>query len=219
MGSRHLRPLRAPPPHPPQAPVMSIPGTCLCDGLAPAQDFVSERVQQRHGDLVPVRVRDHEEGLGGAQRGRRVVQQQQPQLAGRRPAQVLGEAAVVPAAATAGLAARVRRDGSQDQEQPLGRPRQRNSNGARKQTQRATPIGIQIERRTPAALLQRVHATIKLMLQTTPLRGGGDSKKKFQKNFQKIFVRPFACCVGSLRSVGRCGRCSCWCRFRVHGAQ
>ena len=32
-------------------------------------------------------------------------------------------------------------------------------------------------------------------------------------------VLPFACCVGSLRSVGRCGRCSCWCRFRVRGAQ
>ena len=32
-------------------------------------------------------------------------------------------------------------------------------------------------------------------------------------------VRPFACCVGSLRSVGRCGRCSCWCRFRVRRAQ
>ena len=32
-------------------------------------------------------------------------------------------------------------------------------------------------------------------------------------------VRPFACCVGSLLSVGRCGRCSCWCRFRVRGAQ
>ena len=30
---------------------------------------------------------------------------------------------------------------------------------------------------------------------------------------------PFACCVGSLLSVGRCGRCSCWCRFHVHGAQ
>ena len=30
---------------------------------------------------------------------------------------------------------------------------------------------------------------------------------------------PFACCVGSLRSVGRCGRCSCRCRFRVRGAQ
>ena len=29
----------------------------------------------------------------------------------------------------------------------------------------------------------------------------------------------FACCVGSLRSDGRCGRCSCWCRFRVRGAQ
>ena len=32
-------------------------------------------------------------------------------------------------------------------------------------------------------------------------------------------VLPFACCVGSLRSVGRCGRCSCWCRFRGRGAQ
>ena len=32
-------------------------------------------------------------------------------------------------------------------------------------------------------------------------------------------VLPFACCVGSLRSVGRCGRCSCWCHFRVRGAQ
>ena len=28
-------------------------------------------------------------------------------------------------------------------------------------------------------------------------------------------VLPFACCVGALLSVGRCGRCSCWCRFRV----
>ena len=32
-------------------------------------------------------------------------------------------------------------------------------------------------------------------------------------------VLPFACCVGSLLSVGRCGRCSCWCHFRVRGAQ
>ena len=31
-------------------------------------------------------------------------------------------------------------------------------------------------------------------------------------------VLPFACCVGSLRSVGRCGRCSRWCRFRVRRA-
>ena len=41
-----------------------------------------------------------------------------------------------------------------------------------------------------------------------PLRGPGQSP-----------VLPFACCAGSLRSVGRCGRCSCWCRFRVRGAQ
>ena len=32
-------------------------------------------------------------------------------------------------------------------------------------------------------------------------------------------VLPFACYVGSLRSVRRCGRCSRWCRFRVRGAQ
>ena len=32
-------------------------------------------------------------------------------------------------------------------------------------------------------------------------------------------VLPFACCVGLLLSVGRCGRCSCWCCFRVRGAQ
>ena len=32
-------------------------------------------------------------------------------------------------------------------------------------------------------------------------------------------VLPFACCVGLLLSVGRCGWCSCWCRFRIHGAQ
>ena len=30
---------------------------------------------------------------------------------------------------------------------------------------------------------------------------------------------PSACCAGSLRSVGRCGRCSCWFRVRVSGAQ
>ena len=40
-----------------------------------------------------------------------------------------------------------------------------------------------------------------------PLRGPGQSP-----------VLPFARCVGSLRSDGRCGRCSCWCRFRVRGA-
>ena len=32
-------------------------------------------------------------------------------------------------------------------------------------------------------------------------------------------VLPFACCVGLLLSVGRCGRCSCWCHLRVRGAQ
>ena len=41
-----------------------------------------------------------------------------------------------------------------------------------------------------------------------PLRGPGQSP-----------VLPLACCVGSLRSVGRCGRCSCWCHFRVRRAK
>ena len=45
-------------------------------------------------------------------------------------------------------------------------------------------------------------------LVVAPLRGPGQSP-----------VLPFACCVGLLLSVGRCGRCSCWCRFRVRGAQ
>ena len=30
-------------------------------------------------------------------------------------------------------------------------------------------------------------------------------------------VLPFACCVGSMRSDGCCGRCSLWCRFRASG--
>ena len=55
-----------------------------------------------------------------------------------------------------------------------------------------------------------------------------DSQKSPCVTFRRVVVSlrgpgqspalPFACCVGSLRSVGRCGRCSCWCRFRVRGA-
>ena len=45
-------------------------------------------------------------------------------------------------------------------------------------------------------------------LVVVPYRGPGQSP-----------VLPFACCVGLLLSAGRCGRCSCWCRFRVPGAQ
>ena len=44
-------------------------------------------------------------------------------------------------------------------------------------------------------------------LVVVPLRGPGRSP-----------VLPFACCVGALRSVGRCDWCSCWWRFRVRGA-
>ena len=54
---------------------------------------------------------------------------------------------------------------------------------------------------------QTPRVTFRLVV--VPLRGPGQSP-----------VLPFACCVGSLRSVGRCGRwCSCWCCFRVRGAQ
>ena len=52
---------------------------------------------------------------------------------------------------------------------------------------------------TPCVTFRRV---------VVPLRGPGRSP-----------VLPFACCVRSLRSVGRCSRCSCWCRFRVREAQ
>ena len=61
------------------------------------------------------------------------------------------------------------------------------------------PGGIRTRGGTPCVTFRRVVA---------PLRGPGQSP-----------VLLFACCVGSLRSVGRCGRCSCWCRFRVRGAQ
>ena len=47
-----------------------------------------------------------------------------------------------------------------------------------------------------------------ILSRVVSLRGPGQSP-----------VLPFACCVGSLLSVGRCGRCSCWCRCRVRGAQ
>ena len=45
-------------------------------------------------------------------------------------------------------------------------------------------------------------------LVVVPLRGPGQSP-----------VLPFACCVGLLLSASRCGWCSCWCRFRIRGAQ
>ena len=54
---------------------------------------------------------------------------------------------------------------------------------------------------TPAT---RPPPRVTFRLVVVPLWGPGQSP-----------VLPFACCVGSLLSVGRCGRCSCWCRFRV----
>ena len=45
-------------------------------------------------------------------------------------------------------------------------------------------------------------------LVVAPLRGPGQSP-----------ILPFAYCVRSLLSVGRCSRRSCWCRFCVRGAQ
>ena len=58
------------------------------------------------------------------------------------------------------------------------------------------------------AFLDRHPPCVTFRQVVVPLQGPGQSP-----------VLPFACCVGSLRSVGRCGRCSCWCRFRVRGAQ
>ena len=58
----------------------------------------------------------------------------------------------------------------------------------------------------PPASAQPPCVTFRLVV--APLRGPGRSP-----------VLPFACCVGSLLSVGLCGRCSCWCCFRVRGAQ
>ena len=70
-------------------------------------------------------------------------------------------------------------------------------------------------RPVPSGTKQKCRAKVKsqapcvtFRLVIAPLRGPGRSP-----------VLPFACCVGSLLSVGRCGQCSCWCRFRVRGAQ
>ena len=56
--------------------------------------------------------------------------------------------------------------------------------------------------------LRNTPPCVTFRLVVAPLRGPGRSP-----------VLLFACCVGSLLSVGRCGRCSCWCRLRVRGAQ
>ena len=56
--------------------------------------------------------------------------------------------------------------------------------------------------------LQETPPCVTFRLVVVSLRGPGRSP-----------VLPFACCVGLLLSVGRCGRCSCWCCFRVRGAQ
>ena len=58
----------------------------------------------------------------------------------------------------------------------------------------------------PVHLLGWSAPCVTFRLVVAPLRGPGRSP-----------VLPFACCVGSMSSVGRCGRCSCWCRFRVRG--
>ena len=63
---------------------------------------------------------------------------------------------------------------------------------------------------TPGSAVQRHRAPPRVTFRrvAVSLRGPGQSP-----------VLPFACCVGSLRSDGRCGRCSRRCRFRVRGAQ
>ena len=57
-----------------------------------------------------------------------------------------------------------------------------------------------------------------------PMSGGAFDPPPPRVTFRRVAVSlrgpgqspvlPSACCVGSLRSVGRCGRCSCWCRSR-----
>ena len=72
----------------------------------------------------------------------------------------------------------------------------------------ASPLGY-ARARTPGGAVpwQPVTPCVTFRRGVAPLRGPGQSPGL-----------PFACCVGSLRSVGRCGRCSRWCRFRVRGA-
>ena len=67
----------------------------------------------------------------------------------------------------------------------------------------------------PPTEIQSVHplcmacpSCVTLRRVVVPLRGPEQSP-----------VLPFTCCVGLLLSVGCCGLCSCWCRFRIRGAQ
>ena len=69
---------------------------------------------------------------------------------------------------------------------------------------RVGPLGA----RSPACTDRWTECLRGSRLVVVSLRGPGQSP-----------VLPFACCVGSQHSVGRCDRCSCWCRFRVRGAQ
>ena len=63
-------------------------------------------------------------------------------------------------------------------------------------------------RRTYLALISPPPPCVTFRQVVVSLRGPGRSP-----------VVPFACCVGLLLSVGRCGQCSCWCCFPVRGAQ
>ena len=69
-------------------------------------------------------------------------------------------------------------------------------------------LQVKVQGRAPPHVAWMPTPCVTFRLVVAPLRGPGRSP-----------VLPFACCVGSLLSVGRCGRCSCWCRFRVRGAQ
>ena len=73
--------------------------------------------------------------------------------------------------------------------------------------QQTRPVGAK-KRRRPLVSFKCLPPCVTFRRVVAPLRGPGRSS-----------VLPFACCVGSLLSVGRCGRCSRWCRFRVRGAQ
>ena len=69
-------------------------------------------------------------------------------------------------------------------------------------------VVLRLVRGPASAVLFAPPPCVTFRLVVAPLRGPGRSP-----------ILPFACCVGLLLSVGRCGRCSCWCRFRVRGAQ
>ena len=80
--------------------------------------------------------------------------------------------------------------------------------GAKPQVDRFTRVQQRSEKGQDRTIVAPISPCVTFRLVAVSLRGPGQSP-----------VLPFACCVGSLRFVGRCGRCSCWCCFHVRGAK